>query len=106
SALAYSPDGRTLVTGDLSGVVRTWDAKTHRPAGPPMGRADDRPALPRAIHAVAFSPDGTTLAAASEDGTVRLWDMATSRQPGEVIDAHDAGVKDVAFSPDGTTLAT
>ncbi|HEY8482034.1 MAG TPA: hypothetical protein VIL71_19580 [Spirillospora sp.] len=106
SALAYSPDGRTLVTGDLSGVVRTWDAKTHRPAGPPMGRADDRPSLPRAIHAVAFSPDGTTLAAASEDGTVRLWDMATSRQPGEVIDAHDAGVKDVAFSPDGTTLAT
>ncbi|MGH3242400.1 MAG: hypothetical protein ACRDNL_18635, partial [Spirillospora sp.] len=106
AALAYSPDGRTLVTGDHNGVVQKWDAETHRPLGSPMGRAAERPGERTAIRAVAFSRDGATLAAASDDTTVRLWDVAASQQRGGAFIGHTDGVRDVAISPDGTTLAT
>ncbi|MEU6720172.1 WD40 repeat domain-containing protein [Nonomuraea sp. NPDC046802] len=106
SALAYNPDGKTLVTGNFRGVVQQWDATTHRPYGAPMGRARDKPDLATKINAVAFSRDGKTLATASEDKTARLWDTATSRRLGAPFTGHTEGVTYVAISPDDTTLAT
>ncbi|MCK2221968.1 WD40 repeat domain-containing protein [Actinomadura sp. ATCC 31491] len=105
SALAYRPDGRTLVTGDFRGVVRQWDAVTHRPHGPPMGRPDHGPALAGIVRGLAFSRDGASLAVARGD-TVRLWDPATARPRGGPLARHAQPVLDVAFSPDGRTLAT
>ncbi|MEW9547354.1 NACHT and WD repeat domain-containing protein [Nonomuraea sp. NPDC050783] len=105
SALAYRPDGRILVTGDFRGVVRQWDAVTHRPHGPPLGRPDHGRDLASIVRAVAFTRDGTSLAVARGE-TVRLWDPATSRPRGDPIARHAEPVFDVAFSPDGATLAT
>ncbi|MEU4226299.1 WD40 repeat domain-containing protein [Nonomuraea sp. NPDC026600] len=105
SAIAYNPDGKTFVTGDFHGVVRQWDAATHRPHGTPMGRPDEGPQLAGIIREVTFSRDGKTLASAGNE-TVRLWDTATSRQIGTPFARHAKGVYGVAFSPDGITLAT
>ncbi|MEV6157336.1 WD40 repeat domain-containing protein [Nonomuraea sp. NPDC052129] len=105
SALAYNPDGKTLVTGDFRGVVRQWDATTHRPHGTPMGRADHGPDLASIIRAVAFSPDGKTLAVASKK-IAQLWDTTTSRRLGAPLAGHTENVMNLTVSPDGTTLAT
>ncbi|MFC5819145.1 hypothetical protein ACFPUY_28950 [Nonomuraea harbinensis] len=105
SALAYRPDGKTLVTGDFRGVVRQWDAATHRPHGPPMGRPDHGPELANIVREVTFSRDGTVMAVA-RGRAVRLWDPVTSRPRGEPVARQADTVLDVALSPDGATLAT
>ncbi|WP_433444940.1 NACHT and WD repeat domain-containing protein [Nonomuraea sp. CA-141351] len=105
SALAYSPDGTTLVTGDFTGVVRQWDAAAHRPRGPALGRPDHGRELASIVRRVVFSRDGRSLAVA-RGKAVRLWDPATSRPLGAPVARQSEAVLDVAFSPDGTTLAT
>ncbi|MGI5272403.1 NACHT and WD repeat domain-containing protein [Nonomuraea sp. CA-218870] len=105
SALAYRPDGRTLVTGDFRGVVRQWDAVTHRPRGPAMGRPDHGRERASIVHRVTFNRDGTAMAVA-RGGTVRLWDPATARPRGAPVTRQAGPVLDVAFSPDGGTVAT
>jgi hypothetical protein len=69
SAVAFSPDGKTLATSSQDGLVRLWDVATGRQIGNPLGGQSS------AVGAVAFSPDGKTLAAGIVD-TVRLWHVA------------------------------
>ncbi len=96
-ALAFSPDGRTLVSGGPDSV-RVWDLAAEPPTGTALGV--------RTV-AVAFSPDGRTLATVTEDDAVAFWDMTTHRRIGETPAAgHAAQIAAVAWSPDGTTLAT
>src|SRR5207248_2110258 len=92
-AVAFSPDGRTIVTGSNDGTARLWVVGTSRAAGEPLRH--DGP-----VRAVAFSPDGRTLATGSDDSTARLWQAATGRPVGEVL-RHQGEVQAVVFSPDG-----
>jgi len=67
-AIAFSPDGKTILTGGDDGMVRLWHASTGKEIGqPPTGHIGPLPN-------VAFSPDGKTIAAAGDYGTMRLWD--------------------------------
>ena len=77
TALAFSADGRILVTGDADGTVRLQGVPDpHRPAEPvTLGR------LGGTVRTVAVSPDGLLLAAGGEDGTVGLWDIGDVRHP-------------------------
>jgi len=105
NGVAYSPDGKTLVTADSDSTVRQWDIATHAQIGAPVtvpGKVT--------VTGVAFSPDGITLATAEDDGTVRLWDVATRSQIGAPISVPHTfdgkGALGVTFSPDGKTLVT
>ena len=98
SSLAFSPDGRTLVSGHTDGRVRTWDAATGAAGVDLPGHTDE-------VRGLAFSPDGRQVASGSWDKTVHLSDPATAarrlalRVPGE-------GVYTLAFSPDGRRMVT
>ena len=59
-ALAFSPDGRAVATGDGAGRVSVWDSGGRRQR--PLGLH------PRPVRAVAFSPDGRTVVSAGADG--------------------------------------
>ncbi|MFI6976750.1 hypothetical protein ACIBMX_48605 [Streptomyces phaeochromogenes] len=103
-ALAFSPDGRTLVSADQD--VRFWNISD--PARP-------KPKPWHLIHggdvdAVAFSPDGRVLASVGSGQNVLLWDVFEQNGVGllaKPLQGHiTRRVLDVTFSPDGESLAT
>ena len=96
TAVAFSPDGKTLATGSTYGAVKLWDATTKTNIAT-LGATE-------AVPSVAFSPDGATLATGSWNGVVKLWD-ATTKTNIATLEA-TGEVSSVAFSPDGATLAT
>ncbi len=67
STIAFSPDGRWLVTGDSRHQVQVWETATGKRLTRLLGHRDW--AL-----SVAWSADGKTIASGSIDGTVKLWD--------------------------------
>jgi WD40 repeat protein len=105
SDVAFTADGRTVVTVGYDGLVRFSDAASGRTSGPPI-------TTPGVITAVAISRDGKLLATAG-DQFVQLWTLPSRRKLGEPMRASDADpgalaarVWDVAFSPNSATLAT
>jgi WD40 repeat protein len=96
-SLAFSPDGRMIVTGSMDRTVRLWDPHTGTLLRTLAGHTDW-------VYSVAFSPDGETIVSGSSDNTVRLWDAQTGRSL-LTISGLWAGVTAVAFSPDGLKIA-
>jgi WD40 repeat protein len=63
SAVAFSPDGKTLASGSYDHTVRLWDPATGQSLQTLEGHDDW-------VSAVTFSPDGRTLASGSGDSTI------------------------------------
>lgn len=108
SAVAISPDGKTVATGGKDGIPRLWDVATGKPKGTPF--AHGRDLRHYEINAMAFSPDGKTLLTGHGTGyslsnSARLWDTATGALIALPL-SHSQKVVAVAFSPDGQTLLT
>ena len=99
NSVAFSPDGKTLVSASEDATLRRWDAATGAALGEPWRGHEAR------VWSVAFSPDGQTVASGGEDTTVRLWDAATGKMTA-VLPGHTSRVWSLAFSPDGHTLAS
>ena len=98
NAVAFSPDGATLVTASGDHTARLWNAATGEPLTPPLEHED-------AVLSVAFSPDGTRLVTGCADENARLWDVATGKQIGAAMNS-TGNIIAVAFSPDGKLVST
>ena len=96
SAVALSPDGATLATGNFSRQVCLWDIASGALLLTLEGHE-------QGISSLAFSRDGARLCSSSDEPSARLWDLRTktSRQ----LLAQRAILASIASSPDGAFWA-
>ena len=96
-AVAFSPNGKLLVSGVSDNTVQLWDTVAQRELSPLTGHKDW-------VKSVAFSPNGKLLASASADKTVKLWNVDSGHEIKTL--RHRIWVQTVQFSADGQTLAS
>jgi WD domain, G-beta repeat len=65
--VAFSPDGRRIVSGADDNTLRLWDANTGQPIGAPLTGHTKQ------VSSVAFSSDGRCIISGSHDTTLRVW---------------------------------
>ncbi len=113
--LAFTPDGKQLVSAGEDKVIRVWDlasGKTVRTM-----RGESAPGSLGTIFAMALSPDGKWLAVAGdlrtsagtnlqgggETQTIRLYDFESGKLVA-LLKGHTGVIRSLAFSPDGSKL--
>ncbi len=67
-AVAFSPDGKKVLTGSLDNTAKLWDEGSGAAEKTFTGHTFR-------VTAVAFSPDGKNILTGSKDQTAKLWDV-------------------------------
>jgi WD40 repeat protein len=102
TALAFTPDGQTLVGADgevaSPGMIRTWRVEDGEALGAWKAHDDN-------VLSLDLSTDGKLLVTGGADRLVRLWELADRKELGK-FEGHQAAVTAVALSADGKRLAT
>ena len=74
-SIAFTPDGKYVVTGSFDKTLKVWETATGKEIKT-FGGADA--ATPNLVLSVAVSPDGTLVASGSSDNTAKIWDFPTA----------------------------
>mgnify|MGYP000114534506 CR=1 FL=1 len=90
-ALAFSPDGKYLVTGSYDNVVRLWDLQSGTLIRSLNGHT-------QIVWGTSFAPDGKSFASVGADDAIWLWDFDTGK--GKKLGEHDGDAWGVTYSPD------
>lgn len=97
TAVAFSPDGKTLASSDAHGVIKLWSVGTGREIAR-LGQHDGQ------ASALAFR-DPRTLVSSGWDGAIRVWDIQ-KRAQSTLIRNPELVVHALALGPDGKLTAT
>jgi WD40 repeat protein len=118
--LAYSPDGKTIVTAEGTDGARVW--KADDPGKPTSARlgdvteiselsspertliTPDEAGKSRRVFGTGFSADGARFFTTDAAGHVRIWESRTGKQEAD-IDVSKAEVRGAAFHPKGKLIA-
>ncbi len=104
-AIAFSPDGSFLASGNPSHEVKLWESATGRELAVLHQRSEvgcvDR------VFDVRFSGDGTRLLSAHLDRVVRVWDPVGRRllTNSKLLLSDDLAITSMIFSPNAKSLA-
>jgi WD40 repeat protein len=99
-SVAFSPDGKRIVSGSNDKTLRLWDASNGQPIGKPFHGNES------AVTSVAFSPDGKRIVSGNSDKTVRVWDASSGQTIGKPFHGHENMVSSVSYSPDGKRIVS
>jgi RNA polymerase sigma factor (sigma-70 family) len=94
--VAFSPDGRRLLSCGLDGAIILWDLHTGHEVRRFTGHSER-------VDCVSFSPSGRRFLSASWDWTIRLWDVETGKELKQFQFQGEPGVhvSGVWWFPDG-----
>lgn len=99
-AIAMSPDGSTLITGNLNPRIKVWNLTNGQLQRTLAGHT-------LMVGALAISPNGKILASGSHDKTIKLWDLDTGEVRHTLESYAEEATKKIAclvFSLDGQIL--
>jgi len=106
-SVAFSPDGKTLVSGSFN-KINLWklgNLMTGCKVAQPCLPTQTLPGNLGIVESVAISPDGQTLASGSKDKTIKLWNLQTGKLRSTISNPSEK-VDSLTFSPDGKTLVS
>jgi len=82
SSVAYSPDGRHIISGSDDKMIRIWDAETGAAVGKPLEGHT------KSVSSVAYSPDGQHIVSGSLDQTTHVWESFLCEPPSSCNPMH------------------
>jgi len=89
--VAFSPNGKHVLSGSEDGTSKLWDINTGKVIRTFLGRGGS------------FSPDGKHVITYSSDKTIKLWDTNTGREI-RIFSGHENWIDSITFSPDGKKI--
>lgn len=95
--LAFSPDGRWLLSGCSDGRIRVWDTESREVVGTWEGHTGP-------VQGLRFHPDGTRVVSAGRDPVARVWDFPSGRELGRIRGLRGF-TSDLAWSGDDVLTA-
>jgi WD40 repeat protein len=99
TALAFSDDGRRIVTGGRDRIARVWDGEDGSQLHGLTGNQGE-------VLDVAIDAKGSQVASASTDGTARVWGTGVAGSPRGYLHGHENFVGAVDLSGDGESVVT
>jgi WD40 repeat protein len=100
-AVAFTPDGRTLITGDSGGRVFLWDVTDPAKTTSSVLLGDQG----SEVLSLALTADGRIAAVGGDDGSIKLWDLV-QRSERTALKGHKGPVTGLGFLDDGESLAS
>ncbi len=94
-SIAYSPNGRHIISGSDDTTIRIWDAETGADIVYPL-KGHTGP-----VCSVAYSPNRQYIISGSSDMTIRIWDADTGAAVGEPLEGHVDEITSIVYSPNG-----
>ncbi|MGD9923644.1 MAG: caspase family protein [Pseudorhodoplanes sp.] len=95
-SIAFSNDGKRIVSGNSNGLAYLWDASTGRLLHTFTGHRDS-------VFSVALSANGDRTVTGGMDSSVKLWDSTSGRLL-RTFEGHKGWVSGVGLSPDGRRI--
>src|SRR2546421_467280 len=97
NALAFSPSGAFLASGDRNGGITIWDPENGQELFTLAGHK-------ASVTALSWRGDSKLLASCSEDGAIKLWEMQEGKQA-KTWEAHKGGALSVSYTHDGRLVS-
>jgi WD40 repeat protein len=94
-SLAFSPNGKWIVSGSYDGTAKVWEAKT--------GAELNLMRFGQPVTKVLFNKESQLIISGSNDGTTKVWEATTGREISRMVLGEQ--VKALALTPDESQVA-